>query len=406
MSRYLSPGDPVPTFIAASNVNPRFNFGSAAGRYIVLSFFGSTRHPVGGPLIDAFQTHGEFFLGPDFYFFGVCLDAEDRNRPSLTTKAPGMDIFWDSDGAVGRLYNLLPGDLTGQAVATSAAFRPVTYVLDRNLHILAIVAEPDGKAQAMTVMNLLRRLPPLAPPRPAQPQAPVLVLPHLFEPALCRRLIEGYEASEPVESGYMVERDGKTVQVIDHRHKRRSDWTITDEALRQAIRERIMRRLVPEIHKAFNFQTTRMERYLVACYDAATGGYFRPHRDNTTKGTAHRRFAVTVNLNAGEYEGGDLVFPEYGRVTYRAPTGGAIVFSCSLLHEARPVTQGRRYAFLPFLYDEAAARQREANNPYLESEASYRATGDPAAGDRAAGNHAPGATPFTDPAQQEDKQDR
>ena len=42
-----------------------------------------------------------------------------------------------------------------------------------------------------------------------------------------------------------------------------------------------------------------------------------------------------------------------------------MVFSCSLLHEARPVTSGRRYAFLPFLYDEAAARVRLANNAHL-----------------------------------------
>ena len=84
-------------------------------------------------------------------------------------------------------------------------------------------------------------------------------------------------------------------------------------------------------------------------------GHFRPHRDNTTKGTAHRRFAVTINLNADEYEGGDLCFPEFGPRTYRAATGGAVVFSCSLLHEARPVTLGKRYAFLPFLYDDEAA---------------------------------------------------
>ena len=38
-----------------------------------------------------------------------------------------------------------------------------------------------------------------------------------------------------------------------------------------------------------------------------------------------------------------------------------IVFSCSLLHEATPVTSGRRYAFLPFLYDEAARKVRDAN---------------------------------------------
>ena len=36
-----------------------------------------------------------------------------------------------------------------------------------------------------------------------------------------------------------------------------------------------------------------------------------------------RRFAVTINLNSEEYEGGDLMFPEFGRAVYRAPTGGA-----------------------------------------------------------------------------------
>jgi predicted 2-oxoglutarate/Fe(II)-dependent dioxygenase YbiX len=93
---------------------------------------------------------------------------------------------------------------------------------------------------------------------------------------------------------------------------------------------------------------------------------FRPHRDNTTKGTAHRRFACTINLNAEDYDGGNLRFPEFGPNEYRAPTGGAVVFSCSLLHEARPVTRGRRYAFLPFFYDDAGARIREANLAFVD----------------------------------------
>jgi len=53
------------------------------------------------------------------------------------------------------------------------------------------------------------------------------------------------------------------------------------------------------------------------------------HRDNTAAGTAHRRFAVTLDLNAEEYEGGDLMFPEYDDRACRAPTGGAVVFSCT-----------------------------------------------------------------------------
>ena len=143
--------------------------------------------------------------------------------------------------------------------------------------------------------------------------------------------------------------------------------------------QRIVRRLVPEIHKVFQFQVTRLERYIIACYGADPGGYFRPHRDNTTKGTAHRRFAVTINLNAEEYEGCDLRFPEFGSTVYRAPTGGAVVFSCSLLHEATPMRRGTRYAFLPFLYDDAAARLREDNIQYLgDGVRRYRAADAPA----------------------------
>ena len=47
---------------------------------------------------------------------------------------------------------------------------------------------------------------------------------------------------------------------------------------------------------------------------------------------------MTLNLNTGGYEGGALWFPEFGRQLYAPEAGGAVVFSCSLLHEALPVT--------------------------------------------------------------------
>lgn len=159
---------------------------------------------------------------------------------------------------------------------------------------------------------------------------------------------------------------GQTVMVVNHAHKRRSDCNIDDERLRGALQARVLRRLVPQVERAFQFRATRMERYIISCYDADTGGHFRPHKDNTTLGTAHRRFAVSINLNAGDFDGGDLRFPEFGQRTYRPPTGGAIVFSCSLLHEATPVTRGKRYAVLPFLYDDAAAAVRLENAKHLK----------------------------------------
>ena len=172
----------------------------------------------------------------------------------------------------------------------------------------------------------------------------------------------------------MREVDGKTVVVHDHGHKRRKNYTIEDQDLIKATQARLQRRVVPEILKAHQFRVTRMERYIVSCYTAEDGAHFRAHRDNTTRGTAHRRFAVSINLNA-EFEGGEVSFPEYGPRSFKPPLGGAVVFSCSLLHAVSKVTSGRRYAFLPFLYDDAAAKLREHNNAHLgEGVGAYRAS--------------------------------
>ena len=136
----------------------------------------------------------------------------------------------------------------------------------------------------------------------------------------------------------MREVDGKTVHVQDPNHKRRKDYVIEDQQLIRQLQGRIIRRINPEILKVHHFKATRMERYIVSCYSADDGGHFRAHRDNTTKGTAHRRFAVSINLNA-EFEGGEVSFPEYGPRSYKAPPGGAVIFPCSLLHAVSKVIQ-------------------------------------------------------------------
>ena len=366
----LLPGDPAPMFRAPSNINPSFDFGSAAGRYIALSFLGPLDGAIAKGRFDAFLGEAGLFTNPDCYFFGAVLGKLGDADPALTQQRPGMDMFWDDDGTLARLYGALSA---GQG---QGDFEPVTFLIGLDMRVLAVVRTPDPAEHAAAMLNILKRLPQIGPHRPRAPQAPVLFLPSVFEPALCRRLIDGYEAAGGAESGFMREKDGKTVLVVDHKHKRRSDWTIDDETLKDTARQRIKRRIAPEIAKAFQFNVTRMERYIVACYDSSTGGYFQAHRDNTTKGTAHRRFAVTINLNSDEYDGGALMFPEYGRTVFKPPVGGAVVFSCSLLHQALPVTRGKRYAFLPFLYDDAAAKVREANNAYLgDNVAPYKSGG-------------------------------
>jgi predicted 2-oxoglutarate/Fe(II)-dependent dioxygenase YbiX len=195
----------------------------------------------------------------------------------------------------------------------------------------------------------------------------------VFEPALCAHLIGLYEADGGRDSGFMRQVDGRTVGVNDKSFKSRKDYDIVDRDLIAAMQARFMRRVVPEIAKVHQFKVTRMERYIVSCYAAEEGGHFSAHRDNTTSGTAHRRFAVSINLN-DDFDGGEVSFPEYGPRSFKAPAGGAVVFSCSLLHAVSRVTRGRRYAFLPFLYDDAAARIREQNARFVgETGTAYRA---------------------------------
>jgi peroxiredoxin len=358
--RIPGPGEPVPWFHARCTSNARFAFDSVAGRYIVLCFFGSAAQPISRQVLDGFLAQGQPFDDENLCFFGVSIDPEDERLGRVRETLPGFRYFWDFDRAVSRAYGaVVEGGAPGE-------YRPYTLLLDPRLRVAGIYPlTQDPQAHARRVLDQFAAMPPIPAPRAAQVQAPVLIVPGIFEPQFCRQLIDLYDAHGGQDSGFMREIGGKTVPVLDHSFKRRADYDIADEAIRKAAMHRIHDRLVPEIHKAFQFRVTRMERYIVACYDSQSGGFFRAHRDNTTKGTAHRRFAVSINLNAEEFEGGDLRFPEFGRHTYRPPTGGAVVFSCSLLHEATPVTRGRRYAFLPFLYDEEAARIRQANAQFV-----------------------------------------
>jgi predicted 2-oxoglutarate/Fe(II)-dependent dioxygenase YbiX len=210
------------------------------------------------------------------------------------------------------------------------------------------------------VMDRLEQELAARPVLPDGPFAPVLTLPRVFEPEFCEALIGYFKAREPTESGFAADADGRAVEVINPMLKRRQDVTVEDQAVRGAIEHKLRTRLLPMIKRAFGWQATEIERYLIGRYAEHDQGFFFPHRDDVAIGAAHRKFAVTINLNA-DFEGGELRFPEFGRRTYRPPAGGAAVFCCSLLHEATPVTAGVRYALLPFLYDEAGARLRKAN---------------------------------------------
>lgn len=343
-------GDPAPWFVAASNVNPQFNMSALGGFYVAMCLIGDASTDEARAALQTALGAQERLSAARTAFLAVSTRPEQKE--ALQAEFGSLLLFWDHDLAISRLYGAATPEATP---ADPGPYAPCWIVLDP--HMRTLVRRP--LAQTELIFEFLSNLPPASRHGHFEGLAPVLVLPRIFEPDFCQALIALYEQGGSMASGFMRQVDGKTVGAFDDSFKRRRDHTIVDPEFQAGIRMRIGKRLLPEINKAFNFNATRIERYIVSCYDGEGGGFFRPHRDNTTPGTRHRKFAVTINLNDG-YGGGDLRFAEYSDRLYRAPAGGAVVFSCSLLHEATPVTEGRRYACLPFLYDDASAEIRRA----------------------------------------------
>jgi len=264
---------------------------------------------------------------------------------------PGITLMAD-DGA-------LAAHLLGGPVNATTAF-----VLDENLRITDR-RERQGDAESfvkeIAALCAARRQPPA---RTFQRQAPALFIPRVFDQASCDGLIALFEETGGTPSGTAYVHGDKADWKPDPNVKMRRDIYLQEGPWLERVKDALVKRVLPEIQRCFNFQVTQHEVFKVIRYDEGAG-YFRPHRDNESRDTQHRRFAMTLNLNTGAYDGGELHFPEFGPDLYVPERGGAVVFSCSLLHEVMPVTKGSRYALLGFFFSDA-----QSMNP-----TEYRPTG-------------------------------
>jgi len=248
-------------------------------------------------------------------------------------------VLSDPEGALHKAAGL---DETGGTV---------TLLFDSILRLERKVTGSDGARQAEAALAHAQARLKVQQRSIVAAQAPILAVPSVLNRDHCRRLIAFWE------QGQKLDNTVASSKVRSNRNnpktKMRADVIIPEDSSEsQELVEAIRRRLLPEVLKGFGFRVSRMEHFRIGCYDSTSGGYFAPHRDNTTPLTKHRRYALTLNLNTGEYEGGFLRFPEYGPQLYAPPVGGAVVFYCSLLHCVLPVTRGRRFVIVGFFWGE------------------------------------------------------
>lgn len=327
----LAIGDPIPNVVLpdAENKGVGLSQQTRAGRWQVVMFIEEDEAPRVREAVEAARKRMEAVEG---LLFVVGLGLPD---PTL----PGVDLFDESRKAA-TFFTGKPG--TGIAVVTPGAQLAAAFEASQLDEAVTFCEKAYGAEKPEVITGA----------------APVLVIEDILEPELCAELIAFWK-NNPKEKGTVA--SSAQGNASDRESvKRRDDVVLPANDLFDTVKARLGRRVLPLMERAYRFRVASMEALRIGGYDAANEGAFGRHRDNTTPYTAHRRFALTLNLNTGDYDGGALRFPEYGRGLYQPPAGGGVVFSCSLLHEAQPVTRGLRLGMFTFFTDAEGLRQEKA----------------------------------------------
>ncbi len=338
----LAAGDRAPNFVLPDHDGKLTMFyDRVRGWPVVLLFAGEFQPPILPPALLAFEREAGRFEADRVDVFCVSFAASDAVRAML----PNMRLWSDPERKITEACLNQLGFGGGGALKDGNV---IGVLLDPNQRVLTVMSSNAGDL-AREVLDFYAGRP--APPAPQvrKSTAPVIIIPELLDLKMCAALIQHFEQGKVEEGTVGSVLAGQELTRVHHDRKKRLDNKIEDPALLRILSNVIGRRMAPEVSKAFNFQGFKFDRFLVCRYAADREDRFRTHRDNVSPETADRRFAMTLNLNGDEYEGGELVFPEYGADRYKPGNGGAVVFSCSLLHEALPVTKGVRYALLTFL---------------------------------------------------------
>lgn len=154
----LTPGDPAPCFTQRSVSNPRFAFDSAAGRYLVLCFFGSATDPHAQAALRTAYDRPDIFDDRHAFFFGVSVDPPDEATGRVTNRVPGYRHFWDFDLVVSRKYGVAAKD-TDTAAGVEVLARQ-WIVIDPAMRVIATIPFRDDRRDIAEVMDRLGGLPP------------------------------------------------------------------------------------------------------------------------------------------------------------------------------------------------------------------------------------------------------
>lgn len=358
MARQVKPIEPGGTpllFTLTDDENRQFNLAEdhISGGYLVVVLVPVLSDPAVRSEIEAYQQHARAYEAANAKIVFVTAQTSNRvNRDAKRALKLFFPVFADPTGLVFAAYGL---HKTGSSVKPTQ-MRSVVITPYRQIRCYwDIEMTPDHATKAAALIE--QAMPPEEAAWTA-PHAPVLIVPKVLSKQECVQLIGEFEKNDEVQiatpppSGQPA--DFK-IPVYEYNRQDRVDHVIGDPKLLAFLDQRIQERVLSMVKKVFAFNVNRRETLTIARYAGPRSGVEVGHRDNVAAAT-HRRFALSLSLN-DNYEGGALVFREYGNRGYRLPRGSAIVFSSSLLHEVEEITKGVRYNILSHFFNDAAAAE-------------------------------------------------
>ena len=255
----MQPGDYLRPFDVPSTIEDRLKGDECVGQPLVVTFYLKDGSDDDVRLLSGFRDLHEQFLELGVNVVAVGLEDLASHKTFAEKLNLKLPLLSDQELKLSRDFGVLKqGMIDGKPVLQ---LQRNTFFFDASLRVVKAYENPPVEGHAQQVLEDARAWLHREEPRDIVQHAPVLLIPNVFSPELCKELMRIWESGNE-ESGFMKQVDGKTVRAMDYNHKIRRDHFLsaTDGAAEEAVKKCVADRVVPEIRKAFNYAVTRRRR--------------------------------------------------------------------------------------------------------------------------------------------------
>lgn len=167
----------------------------------------------------------------------------------------------------------------------------------------------------------------------------------LFSKNECEKIIEMF--SNKVETARIA--DNTKIEKVRKSNVHFIDSSIEDN---KWIFRKITDCILNLNHNFFRFDIEKIETLQFTEYCSSYKGFYQRHVDTAHHSVGFRKLSFSIQLtDDNDYEGGDVLFHNNAEPDVaRRNQGSLSMFPSYLMHEVTPVTKGRRYAIVGWVW--------------------------------------------------------